>query len=123
MTPFPWADHKPSTDFPENFKFKVPGNKIAGRIVRIETTTFNGRSDPMPELILETANGERSVVATQTMLRSDLADQAPQVGGEITITYTRDGESSRAGFSPPKLFDLKVKRGQGLPAGVDPLDI
>ena len=123
MTPFNWADHRPSTDFPENFKFRAPGDTIAGRIVSIGTTTFAGKSDPMPELVLDTANGEKSVVATQTMLRSELADKDPQVGDDIDITYVKDGESTRAGFSPPKLFDVKVSRGQSKDAGVDPLDI
>ena len=109
MTDFPWSEHRPS-DFPESFKFKTPGDTITGRIQEVKTTTFGGRREPVPELVIDTDDGERSVAATQVMLLGALADERPQAGDLISITYTGDSASAKAGFNPTKQFNVTVER-------------
>ena len=104
--PFDWSKFRDG----ERFKFTKPGDKIEGEIVRISTTTFGGTADPTPQLDIRTSNGAvLQVTASQTVLCNRLAEEGPDEGDTISITYTGDGDA-KPGRSAPKLFDVVVKR-------------
>lgn len=102
-----------SGEFPDRFKFETPGDAIAGTIAHIRVTDFGGSADRSPELWITKDDGTQvSVVATQTRLKQLLAQERPNVNDRIAIVYTGDGERTKAGFNPPKQFDVKIKRAE-----------
>ena len=111
--PFDWNKFRDG----ERFKFVKPGDKIEGEILNISTTTFGGTADPTPVLSIRTSDGKVvDVTASQTVLCSRLAEQGPDVGETISITYTGDDTANqKPGRSAAKLFDVLVKR-SGPPA-------
>jgi len=67
----------------------------------------------VPLLTIRTDEGqERSVTAGQVLLKSALAEQAPQVGDRIFIQYSGIGEA-KPGKAPPKQFKVAVQTGAG----------
>lgn len=94
----------------EFVKFENVGDQIIGVVKDIrEGRTFNG--DPCPELILETEDGEeRTVTAGQVLLKTALAEKAPQKGDKVRITYSGVGEA-KPGKAPAKVFTVDVKAG------------
>lgn len=95
----------------ERFKFLKPGDRIEGEILNITTTTFGGSADPTPVLTLRTDRGVvTEVTASQTVLCSRLAEEGPDVGDTISITYDGDADNAKPGRSPAKLFTVVVKR-------------
>jgi hypothetical protein len=101
----------------ERFKFIKPGDKIEGEIVSITTTTFGGTADPTPVLTLKKADGKiTEVTASQTVLCSRLAEEGPDVGDFISMTFTGVADNAKPGRSPAKLFDVIVKREGGVPS-------
>lgn len=93
-------------------KFANVGDEIIGAITDIKTgRDFNG--NPCPQLHLTTDEGdERIVTAGQVMLKRALAEQAPQVGDRIKITYSGVGDA-KPGKAPAKLFSVAVATGKG----------
>lgn len=112
-TEFPWNQFK-NGDFPDRFKFDQPGQSVAGTITNIRVTDFGTGNveDRTPELWISTDAGEVSVLASQARLRVALATERPQIGDRIAIVYTGDGQA-KPPKSAPKLFDVKVVRGNG----------
>lgn len=110
---FDWKKFKDG----ERFKFVKPEDHIEGTITRLSVTDFGGQADATPVLDIKTDTGTIvSVTASQTVLCSRLAEEAPDVGDFISITYTGDADNARPGRSPAKLFDVIVKRaGTGAP--------
>lgn len=102
-------------DYPAvQIKFLDPGDKAVGRVDKVRVTDFGGKGERTPELWITQDDGVQvSVAASQVMLRRALAVERPAVGDRIAIVYTGNGTSNKAGQSPPKLFDVKVKRGGG----------
>ncbi len=103
--------------FPEEnsdyISWDQPGDQTIGTIKEIrEGTDFNGNK--CPELILEVNEDgdEQTLTAGQAMLKQLLAEQRPQVGQKIRITYTGDERTDRGGTK--KLFTLETKEGTGL---------
>lgn len=95
-------------------KFEKIGDHITGTVTNIRITDFGGKGERTPELWIKQDDGsEVSMTASQVMLQRSLASARPSVGDKIAIVYKGDGQSSRAGMSPPKLFDVKVARGNG----------
>lgn len=93
-------------------KFDKVGDHVAGRITNVRITDFGGKGERTPELWIEREDGtEVSMVASQVMLQRALANARPGVGDRIAVVYKGDGQSTRAGMSPPKLFEVKVVRG------------
>jgi hypothetical protein len=101
--------------FPEiKWKPIAAGDQIAGEVTNVRIADFG--AEKSPELWVRTDSGEEvSVLASQTNLKRLLAQHRPNIGDRIAIVYKGDGQSSKAGFSPPKLFDVAVK-----PAGGEP---
>ena len=116
--PFDWNKFKDG----DRFKFVNVGDHIEGSLVQLGVTDFGGQADATPELHLRTENGAVvTVTASQTVLCSRLAEQAPEIGDYVSITYTgEDPKGARPGRSPAKLFDVIVKRGEGNAATATP---
>lgn len=113
-------------EFPDRFKFDTPGTSIAGEIIELRVTDFGGTAAKTPELWVRKDDGTTwSIVATQTRLRTLLAQERPNIGDRIAIVYTGDGEKTKAAFNPPKLFDVVVKRGTtpAVPAAPEPATV
>ena len=97
----------------EYFKFEEVGDQIVGVIKEVrEGRTFNG--DPCPELVLEVEDDdgvdEKTVTASQVLLRAALAEKRPQKGDKVRITYSGIGDA-KPGKAPPKEFTVDVKEG------------
>lgn len=107
---FDWKKFKDG----ERYKFVNEGDHIEGNVVQISTTDFGGTADPTPELHLQTSSGAVvTVTASQAVLCSRLAEQAPEVGDHVSITYDGpDPKGGRPGRNPAKLFTVVVKRGE-----------
>ena len=105
---FDYSQYK--NDGGEYFKFDEVGDQIVGVIKRArEGRTFNG--DPCPELVIELEDGEeKTVTASQVLLRAALAESAPQEGDKVRIIYSGIGEA-KPGKAPPKQFTVDVKKG------------
>lgn len=69
------------------YKFETPGDTITGTVVSIKAHTWPDGS-VAPQLLLSTSEGDRTVTASQFMLKQLLADTRPEIGDQITITFT-----------------------------------
>lgn len=111
-----WAEFDQGEIPAVRIKFEQVGDHVAGVVTNIRITDFGGKGERTPELWVRQDDGnEVSMTASQVMLQRALANAQPAVGDKIAIVYKGDGQSSRAGMSPPKLFEVKVVRG-GTPA-------
>lgn len=108
-------------------KFENVGDTVTGQVLSIGAHKWEDGS-VSPQLVLSTAEGEKTLTAGQVRLKAALAEKRPNVGDTITITYA-DLEK-RAGGKTLKHFDVKVVFGDGFitsapvapasTAGVDP---
>lgn len=116
-----WDEFDTPGDYPAPFKFKAIGDKAVGEVYYVRTTDFGGTADKVPEIWIRTDDGaELGVAASQVNLRRLLCQHRPAVGDRIAIVYTGDATSTKAGFSPAKLFDVVVRRaGQTTAPGVE----
>lgn len=107
MSDFDWNNYTQTGDF---VSFKEVGDGVIGVIKAIrEGKDFN--SNPCPELILETDDGEeKTLTAGQVLLKTALAEKAPQVGDRVRIVYSGVGDA-RPGKAPAKVFTVDVKPG------------
>jgi len=60
-------------------KFENPGDTASGTIVAIRAHKFDD-GNVVPQIILNTADGEKTVTAGQMQLKAMLADKRPNVG-------------------------------------------
>lgn len=98
----------------EFVKFDNVGDSISGTINAIRAHKFDDGS-VAPQILLVTDDGEeRTVTAGQIRLKTALAEQRPEAGDHITITFTQ--EEKRSGGKTLKHFDVTVTRGTGAPA-------
>jgi len=86
-------------------KFENPGDKVAGTIVAIRAHKFDD-GNVVPQIILNTHDGEKTVTAGQMQLKAMLADKRPNVGDHITIVFTEI--EKRSGGKTLKKFDVQV---------------
>jgi hypothetical protein len=86
-------------------KFENPGDTASGTIVAIRAHKFDD-GNVVPQIILNTADGEKTVTAGQMQLKAMLADKRPNVGDTITITFTE--VEKRSGGKTLKKFDVQV---------------
>lgn len=103
MAGFNWDRYK--SDF---VKFEEVGDNVKGEVLEInEGRDFNG--NPCPQLVIETDDGTRTLTAGQKQLQARLAEKRPEIGDEVSITYSGVGEG-KPGFAPAKLFTVEVTR-------------
>ena len=108
-------------------KFENVGDTVTGQVLSIGAHKWEDGS-VSPQIVLSTAEGEKTLTAGQVRLKAALAEKRPNVGDTITITYS-DLEK-RTGGKTLKHFDVKVTAGDGFityapvapasTAGVDP---
>lgn len=94
----------------DRFKFTTVGDTIEGELIGLSATDFGGTADMTPVLTLKTEQGDKDVTASQKVLMTRLAEQAPEVGDWVRIRFDGEAESARPGRSPAKLFTVTVKR-------------
>ncbi len=95
----------------EFVKFENPGDTVSGTVNTVRAHRFDD-GQVAPQLLLTTDDGEeRTVTAGQIRLKTALAEQRPEAGDHITITYTQ--QEKRAGGKTLKHFDVAVNRGGG----------
>jgi hypothetical protein len=83
---FNWDDLDDTNDYPERFKFTEPGQIVEGVVTSIRMTDFGGKSEPLPEIWLKLKDDTKvSIVASQVVLRRQLARERPQVDDHVTI--------------------------------------
>jgi hypothetical protein len=92
-------------------KFDTPGDTVCGVINAIRKHRFDDGS-VAPQILLtdDTTGEERTISAGQVRLKAALAEQRPEVGDRITITFTR--QERRAGGKTLKHFEVKLTRAQ-----------
>jgi hypothetical protein len=86
-------------------KFENPGDNATGTIVAIRAHKFDD-GNVVPQIILNTADGEKTVTAGQMQLKALLAEKRPNVGDTITLTFTEI--EKRSGGKTLKKFDVQV---------------
>jgi uncharacterized protein YhfF len=94
-------------------KFENPGDNATGTIVAIRAHKFDD-GNVVPQIILNTADGEKTVTAGQMQLKAMLAEKRPNVGDHITITFTE--VEKRSGGKTLKKFDVQVGATAAAPA-------
>lgn len=95
----------------EFFKFDNVGDSIAGTVNAVRAHRFDDGS-VAPQVMLTTDDGEeKTVTAGQVRLKAALAEQRPEAGDHISITFTES--EKRAGGKTLKHFDVNVTRGGG----------
>ena len=97
--------------------FENIGDTVTGRIVTIRTHRFDD-GKVVPQILLDTADGERTLTAGQVRLKASLAEERPEAGDTLTVTLTQ--VEKRAGGKTLKHFDVKVVRGAAAPAAAAP---
>lgn len=100
-------DMKVADDY---IKFENPGDTVTGRIIAARIHRWDDGS-ASPQLLLDVDGEEKSVTAGQVRLKAALAEQRPEPGDVITITFT-DLEK-RPGGKTLKHFDVSVDRKGG----------
>ena len=110
MTTSTWDDPdlRTSGDF---VKFDQVGDKVAGTVTGIRKHRFDDGSVAAQVLLTTDDGEERTLTAGQVRLKAALAEQRPEVGDHLTVTFTQN--EKRAGGKTLKHFDVKVKRGGG----------
>lgn len=93
----------------EFFKFDNVGDSISGTVNAVRAHRFDDGS-VAPQVMLTTDDGEeKTVTAGQVRLKAALAEQRPEAGDHISVTFTEN--EKRAGGKTLKHFDVKVTRG------------
>jgi hypothetical protein len=83
------------------------GDRISGLVVDLRVE--DGRSGPVPVVVLSTDTGSREIWAGAIDLRTRLADADVQLGDKLMIEFTGERHTGQA--SPMKLFTVNVERG------------
>lgn len=97
----------------EFVRFDQVGDTVSGTITAIRTHRFDD-GKVVPQILLTTDDGEeRTMTAGQIRLKTALAEQRPEAGDHLTVTFTQN--EKRAGGKTLKHFEVKVRRG-GAPA-------
>jgi hypothetical protein len=86
-------------------KFEAIGDTANGTITAIRKHTFDD-GKVVPQIVLDTADGEKIVTAGQIRLKAELAAKRPGVGDQITITL--ESVEKRTGGKTLKHFNVIV---------------
>lgn len=98
-------------------KFEQPGDAVAGTITSVGIHRWDDGT-ACPKLAIDTDDGEVGLTAGQVGLKRALAEQRPEVGDHISVTFT-DVEK-RPGGKTLKHFDVVVTRAGAAPAAPAP---
>ena len=85
------------------FKFDHPGARVTGVIRQVELAWNYDQTAQVPELTLDTAEGEKIVTCSNTVLYNKTLELQDQLLPGVTVTITHTGMAGRA-----KLFDVVV---------------
>lgn len=92
----------------EFFKFNQVGDRIAGTINAIRTHRFED-GKVAPQILLTTDEGdERTLTVGQVRLKAALAEQRPEPGDHLTVTFTQN--EKRTGGKTLKHFEVQIRR-------------
>jgi hypothetical protein len=95
-------------------KFEHVGDGVSGTVTAVQVHRFDD-GKVAPKLIIETDDGEeKALTAGQVRLRAALAEQRPEAGDHIAVTFTQ--EEKRPGGKTLKHFDVEVVRSGAAPA-------
>lgn len=114
MTAFDWNDPDLATN-DDYVRFENVGDTVSGEILNIRKHVFDD-GKVAPQIIIKTADGEKTVSAGQVRLKAALAEKRPGVGQTITITLTEI--EKRSGGKTLKHFDVVIGGGSPVPAVV-----
>lgn len=89
-------------------KFDNIGDTVSGTVLSVGAHRWDDGT-VSPQIILETADGEKTVTAGQVRLKVALAEKRPEVGDHLTIALTNI--EKRAGGKTLKHFDVSVGKG------------
>ncbi len=110
----------------EYVKFENVGDHIAGEVLAVQVHRWDDGT-ACPKLVIATDDGEeKALTASQMRLKAALAEQRPEAGDHISVTF-REVEK-RPGGKTLKHFDVTVTRGgagsekAAAPAPANPLD-
>lgn len=110
------------SDYPSSFKFDEVGKAITGTLVElprtVDGTDLNG--DPQTSWVfeIETDEGEKfsvwaprgkAIAKAIAKAMTEAGATKFQVGDRVAIKHTGLGTPSKAGFSPPKLYEAAYK--------------
>jgi hypothetical protein len=98
-------------------KFDQPGTELVGTIRHIGKQTWSDGS-VAPQLLLSVDGEDKTLTASQTLLKLKLQELRPAVGETIRITYI--GAESRAGGKTLKHFEVERVTPATKPAGGPP---
>lgn len=112
MTASVWDDPELKTN-DDYIAFDNVGDTVTGRIINIRAHRFDD-GKVVPQILLDTAEGERTLTAGQIRLKTALSEQRPEAGDTLTVTLTQI--EKRAGGKTLKHFDVAIVRGGGAPA-------
>lgn len=101
-----WDDFKKeSGDFPDRWKAENIGDSVKGKITSLRVATMPDGTQ-LPSLTIDTTNGEREVLASQSMLLRRLVEIQPKIGDTISIAYTQLEKLN--GGRTLKHFDVQI---------------
>lgn len=93
----------------EYVKFDQPGDHVAGVITAVQIHRWeDGSACPKVMLIDDASGDETSFTAGQYRLKAALAEQRPEVGDHIAVTYK--GEIPLSGGKKAKDFEVVTTR-------------
>lgn len=100
----------------EYVKFENVGDHVAGKVLAVQVHRWDDGT-ACPKLVIATDDGEeKALTASQMRLKSALAEQRPEAGDHISVTF-REVEK-RPGGKTLKHFDVVVTRnGSGVVVG------
>jgi hypothetical protein len=95
-------------------KFDSPGDTVSGTVTAIRAHRFDD-GKVVPQVLLVTDDGEeKTMTAGPVRLKAELAEQRPEAGDHIKVTFTEI--EKRAGGKTRKPYDLTVTRAGAAPA-------
>jgi len=104
-----WDDEAFQPKVSEFVKFDAVGDSVSGRIVAIEKKEWpDGKVDP--QLVLETADGRRTVTIGPVDLKAKVVAARPEVG-DVVKRMEFVGSEPRGGGKTKKLFAVEIAKG------------
>lgn len=96
-------------------RFEQVGDTVTGTVLSVRAHRFDD-GKVVPQILLDTVDGERTLTAGQVRLKALLAEQRPEAGDSLSVTLTNI--EKRAGGKTLKDFDVIVQKDAAKPAAV-----